>query len=198
LSAERRSVERILVSEAGQNAVFTLKIKGKGAVPAMIRDTQHDPVKGVLMHVDFLRVALDTRLKVRVPVEIKGDPIGVKQQGGLLELVQREVEIECLPGDIPDHFLVDVGEMAINDSFRVGDLKVDNRKIKVLTDALRVIAHVLPPRAEEEEKPAEVAVAGVEAAPAEPELIRKPRAEEEGEEGKEAEAKAPEGEGKKK
>ena len=121
----------------------------------------------------------------------------MKQQGGLLEIVQREVEIECLPGDIPGNFIVDVSELAMNDGIRVGDLKVDNRKIKVLTDATRVIAHVLPPRAEEEEKPAEV-VAGAEAAPAEPELIRKPRAEEEGEEGAEPAAKAPEGEGKKK
>ncbi|MCI0404368.1 MAG: 50S ribosomal protein L25/general stress protein Ctc [Acidobacteria bacterium] len=197
LSAERRTVERILHSGAGQNAVFTLKIKGKGAVPAMIRDTQLDPVKGSLLHVDFLRVALDIRLKVRVPVEVKGEPIGVKQQGGLLEIVQRDVEVECLPGDIPEHFTVDVSELSINDGIRVGDLKVDNRKIKVLTDATRVIAHVLPPRAEEEEKPAEVAVVGAEAPPAEPELIRKPRAEE-GEEGEEPAAKAPEGEGKKK
>lgn len=198
LSVDLRLVDRILHSGAGQNAVFTLKIKGKGNVPAMIRDAQHDPVKGLLMHVDFLRVALDTRLKVKVPVEVKGEPIGVKQQGGLLEIVQREVEVECLPADIPEHFTVDVGELSINDGIRVGDLKVDNRKIKVLTDSTRVIAHVLPPRAEEEEKPAEVAVAGAEAAPAEPELIRKPRAEEEGEEGAEPATKAPEGEGKKK
>jgi large subunit ribosomal protein L25 len=197
LSAERRTVERILVSGAGQNAVFTLKIRGKGNVPAMIRDTQVDPVKGILLHVDFLRVALDTRLKVRVPVEVKGEPIGVKQDGGLLEIVQREVEVECLPGDIPEHFTVDVSEMKINNGVRVGDLKVDNRKIKVLTDSTRVIAHVLPPRAEEEVKPAEAVVVGAEAAPAEPELIRKPRAEE-GEEGEQPEAKAPEGEGKKK
>jgi len=198
LSVDLRLVERILHTGAGQNAVFTLQIKGKGNVPAMIRDAQLDPVKGLLLHVDFLRVALDARLKVKVPVEVKGEPIGVKQQGGLLEIVQREVEVECLPGDIPEHFVVDVSELSINDGIRVGDLKVDNRKLKVLTDAARVIAHVVPPRAEEEEKPAEVVVAGAEAVPAEPELIRKPRAEEEGEEGAEPAAKAPEGEGKKK
>jgi len=197
LSVEPGAVTKILQSAAGQNAVFTLQVKGQGTVPAMIRDTQLDPVQGKLLHVDFLRVALDTRLKVKVPVEVKGEPIGVKQQAGILEIVQREVEIESLPGDIPDHFVVDVADLNINDSIRVGDLKVDNRKVKVLTDPVRVIAHVLPPRAEEEVKPAEAAVAAVTAeAPAEPELIRKPRAEEEEAEG--AEAAEGGGEGKKK
>jgi large subunit ribosomal protein L25 len=196
LSVDPGAVEKILHSAAGQNAVFTLQVKGHGTVPAMIRDTQHDPVKGKLLHVDFLRVALDTRLKVKVPVEVKGEPIGVKQQAGILEIVQREVEIESLPGDIPDHFVVDVADLNINDSIRVGDLKVDNRKVKVLTDPVRVIAHVLPPRAEEEAKPAEAAAAVTAEAPAEPELIRKPRAEEE--EGEGAEAAEGGGEGKKK
>ena len=180
LAVDPRAVEKILNSAAGQNAVFTLQVKGHGTVPAMIRDAQHDPVRGSLMHVDFLRVALDTRLKVKVPVEVRGEPIGVKQNAGILEIVQREVEVECLPADIPDHFVVEVGALDINDGVRVGDLKVDNRKIKVLTDPVRVIAHVLPPRAEEEVKPAEAAVAAVTTeAPAEPEIIRKPRAEEE-------------------
>jgi large subunit ribosomal protein L25 len=197
LSVEPAAVEKILHSAAGHNAVFTLQVKGHGTVPAMIRDAQHDPVKGQLLHVDFLRVALDTRLKVRVPVEVRGEPIGVKQNAGILEIVQRDVEVECLPADIPDHFLVEVGELNINDGVRVGDLKVDNRKVKVLTDPARVIAHVLPPRAEEEVKPAEAVVAAVTAeAPAEPELIRKPRAEGEEEEG--AAAAEGGGEGKKK
>lgn len=196
LSVEPGAVEKILHSAAGQNAVFTLQVKGQGTVPAMIRDTQHDPVRGSLLHVDFLRVALDARLKVKVPVEVRGEPIGVKQQAGILEIVQRDVEVECLPADIPDHFLVEVGELNINDSVRVGDLKVDNRKVKVLTDPTRVIAHVLPPRAEEEVKPAEAAIVAPTEAPAEPELIRKPRAE--GEEGEAAEVAEGGGEGKKK
>ena len=196
LTVEPGAVEKILHSAAGQNAIFTLQVKGHGTVPAMIRGTQHDPVRGSLLHVDFLRVALDTRLKVKVPVEVRGEPIGVKQQSGILEIVQREVEVECLPADIPDHFLVEVGELNINDGVRVGDLKVDNRKVKVLTDPTRVIAHVLPPRAEEEVKPAEAAVVLTTEAPVEPELIRKPRAE--GEEGEGAEAAEGGGEGKKK
>lgn len=196
LSVEPGAVEKILHSAAGQNAVFTLQVKGHGTVPAMIRDAQHDPVRGSLLHVDFLRVALDTRLKVKVPVEVRGEPIGVKQNAGILEIVQREVEVECLPADIPDHFVVEVSELNINDGVRVGDLKVDNRKVKVLTDPVRVIAHVLPPRAEEEVKPVEAAVVATTEAPVEPELIRKPHAEGEEEEG--AEAAEGGGEGKKK
>ena len=181
LRVDPRAVGRILQSEAGHNAVFTLAVKGQGKTPAMIRDWQVDPIRGQLLHVDFLRVALDTRLKVKVPVETRGESIGVKQQGGILELVQREVEVECLPGDIPDQFVVDVAELAINQSVRVGDLKVDNRKIRVLTDPNRIIVHVVAPRAVEEAKPAEEAVAAAVAAPeaAEPELIRKRKVEEE-------------------
>ncbi|MBI2956372.1 MAG: 50S ribosomal protein L25 [Acidobacteria bacterium] len=184
LSVDPRLVEKVLHSEAGQNALITLQVKGHGKASAMIRETQLEPVKGTLLHVDFLRVAMDVRLKVKVPVEVRGEPVGVKQQGGILVLEQREVEVECLPGDIPDHFQVDVSELAINQGFRVGDLVVDNRKLRILTDAERVIAHVMPPRAEEE-KPAEEVVAAVAAETAEPEVIRKgkPEAAEAGEEG---------------
>jgi len=181
LAVDPRLIEKILHSEAGQNAVFTLSIKGHGQTPAMIRDWQADPVKGRVLHVDFLRIAMDMRLKVKVPVHLRGEPIGVKQQGGILEPVQREVEVECLPGDIPDDFVVDVSELAIGKGVRVGDLKIDNRKLRILTDAERVLAHVVAPKAEEE-KPAEEVVAAVTAeAPAEPEVIRKGKAEAEGE-----------------
>jgi large subunit ribosomal protein L25 len=183
VAVDPRLIEKILHSEAGQNAVFTLSIKGHGQTPAMIRDWQADPVKGRVLHVDFLRIAMDTRLKVKVPVHLRGEPIGVKQQGGILEPVQREVEVECLPGDIPDEFVVDVSELAIGKGVRVGDLKIDNRKLRILTDAERVLAHVVAPKAEEE-KPAEeaVAAAATAEAPAEPEVIKKGKAEAEGEE----------------
>lgn len=184
LSVDPRAVEKILHSDAGHNAVFTLTIKGRGKTTAMIRDWQYEPVKGTLLHVDFLRIALDTRLKVKVPVETRGEPVGVKQQGGILEVVQREVEVECLPGDIPDQFVVEVSELSIAQSFRVGDLKVDNRKLHILTDPDRVIAHVLAPRVTEEEKPV-AEVVPVSEEPSEPELIRKRKAEAEAGEGKE-------------
>ena len=183
LSVDPRVVDKVLHSEAGHNAVFTLAIKGHGKTPAMIRDWQLDPVKGMLLHVDFLRIALDTRLKVKVPVEIHGEPIGVKQQGGILEIVQREIEVECLPSDIPDQFVVEVAELAINQGVRVSDLKVDTGKVRILTEPARVVVHVVAPKQVEEEKPAEEAVAVAVAAPesAEPELIRKRKPEAEGE-----------------
>lgn len=190
LSVDPRVVERILHSEQGHNAVFTLQIKGHGKSSAMIRDWQSEPVKGSLLHVDFLRVAMDTRLRVKVPVETRGEAIGVKQQAGILELVQREVEVVCLPGDIPESFTVEVTELAIGHGVRVGDLQVDNRKVRVLTDPDQVIVHVVAPRAVEEEKPAEeeAAVVAEGAEATEPEVFRKGKAE--GEEGEEPAAGA--------
>ncbi len=181
LSVDPRMVERLLHTEAGQNAVFTLTIKGQGQTPAMIREWQVDPVKGLLMHVDFVRIALDARLKVKVPVEVRGEPVGVKQQGGVLEQVLREVEVECLPGDIPDELVLDVSELAIGKGLRVSDLRFDAGKVRMLNEADEMIVHVVAPRAEEEPKPAEEAAVAAVAAPAEPELIRKRKPEEEAE-----------------
>ncbi|MFQ5695353.1 MAG: 50S ribosomal protein L25/general stress protein Ctc [Terriglobia bacterium] len=179
VSVDPRSIERVLHSEAGYNAVFTLTIDGKGKNAAMIREWQVEPVKGTLLHVDFLRIAMEKRLKVKVPVEIKGEPVGVKQQGGMLEIVHREVEIECLPADIPDHFIAEVAELTIGKSLRVADLKVDTGKLRLLTNEDEVVAHVIAPRVEEEEKPAEEAVAeaAADAETAEPEVVRKGKAE---------------------
>ena len=179
LSVDPRLVERVLRSDAGHNAVFTLSVKGQGKTPAMIRDWQLEPVRGYLMHVDFLRIAMTERLRVKVPVEPNGEPVGVKQQGGLLEQVHREVEVECLPEDIPDEFAVDVSELTIGEGIRIGDLKVDNTKVEILGDPEQVLLHVVAPRkVEEEEKPAEEVVAAAEGA--EPEVISKGKAEAEG------------------
>jgi large subunit ribosomal protein L25 len=117
---------------------------------------------------------MDVRLKVKVPVVAVGEAVGVKQQGGVAEYVNREIEMECLPTDIPDHLTIDISELKIGQSFRVGDLKAD-RRYRILTDSERVIAHIIAPKGIEEEKPAEEAVV---AAPAEPEVIRKGKAEE--------------------
>ncbi len=173
VSVDPRMVETILHSEAGHNAVFTLHIPGHAKTSAMIKDWQVEPVKGNLLHVDFFRIALDVRLKVKVPVQAVGEPVGVKQQGGVLEYVTREIEIECLPGDIPDHLTVDISELKIGQGVRVGDLRADKR-YRFLTDTDRVIAHVIAPKGLEE-KPAEEAVV---AEPTEPEVIRKGKAEE--------------------
>jgi len=180
VSVDPRAIERILHSEAGRNAVLALQIKGYGSTPAMIKDWQYEPVRGSLLHLDFLRIAMDVRLKVKVPVLPQGEPVGVKQQAGILEFVNREVEVECLPGDIPDHLTIDVSELKIGESFRVGDLKMD-RRYQVLTDSEQVLAHVIAPKVHEEEKPAEEL-----AEVTEPEVIRKGKVEE-----AEAEAEAP-------
>ncbi len=179
-----KEVLRVLRSDAGQNAIFNLEIKGKAPARVMLRDWQLDPVKGNLLHVDLVRVGRDHKLRVRIPIHVTGEAKGVKVQGGIFEFALREVEVECLPDDIPESLTIDVTELTIGKNLRVADLPL-GPKVKVLTDTNRVVAHVVTLKAEEE-KPAEEAV---EAAPAEPELIRKPRAEaEEGEGAEEAEA----------
>jgi large subunit ribosomal protein L25 len=132
-------------------------------------------------------VAMDVRMRVKVPVHTFGEPSGVKVQGGVYEIVAREVEVECLPADIPTEFKVDVSGLALNQSLRAGELTIDAAKIKLITDANAVLAHVVALRVEEE-KPAEAAVPG--AAPAEPEVIKKGKKEVEGEEGAEGGEKA--------
>jgi large subunit ribosomal protein L25 len=172
-----RKITEILHSESGHNAIFTLDIRGKAPARVMLRDWQVDPTHGDLLHVDMVRVVRDTRLKLKVPIHITGEAKGVKVQGGVFEFVLREVEVECLPDDIPDHITVDVTELTIGHNLRVADLPV-GEKVEVLTEPTRVVAHVVALRVEEEEKPAAEVV---EAAPAEPEVIRKGKAEEEGE-----------------
>jgi large subunit ribosomal protein L25 len=174
VTVDPEGIHEVLHSESGHNAIFTLQVRGKAPARAMVRDWQLEPVKGRLLHVDFVRIALDTRLKLKVAIHVTGEPQGVKVQGGIFEFVLREVEVECLPDDIPEAITVDVTPLSLGQSLRVADLAI-SPKVKVLTEPTRVVAHVVALKAEEE-KPAEVA----EAAPAEPEVIRKGKAEEEG------------------
>lgn len=183
IRVDPKKISAIFHSESGHNAIFTLDIRGKAPARVMLRDWQVDPVHGDLLHVDLVRVARDAKLKVGIPIHVTGEPKGVKVQGGIFEFMLREVDVECLPDDIPDHVMVDVTELLIGKNLRVSDLSL-GPNIKVLTDPSRVVAHVVVLKVEEE-KPAEVA----EAAPAEPELIRKGKAEEEKEEGEKGEAK---------
>ena len=194
VAVNAKQVAGILRSEAGHNTIFTVKLPG-GEHKAILKDWQVDPVKGSLLHVDLLRVAMDVRMRVKVPVHTFGEPQGVKMQGGIFEMVTREVEIECLPSEIPDEIKVEVSELLIGKQLRAADLPLDPQKVKLITDPQRVVAHVVALRAEEE-KPAEAAVE-VEAAPAEPEVIKKGK--KEAEEGEEAEGEAKsEGKGKEK
>ncbi|HXZ29218.1 MAG TPA: 50S ribosomal protein L25 [Terriglobales bacterium] len=186
VSLDPKQVARILHSESGHNTIFDLQV-GPERTKAMIVDWQLEPVKGGLLHVDLKRIAMDERIKVKVPIHLKGEAAGVKTQGGVLEQLLREVEVECLPSDIPGHIEVDVTELVFGKVVRVSELP-RSEKIKFLTDAHYPVAHVISIKEEEVAAPVE---AGVEAAPAEPEVIKKGK-QEVGEEGAaEAEAAAP-------
>jgi large subunit ribosomal protein L25 len=192
LAVNAKQVARILRSETGHNTIFSVTVDAGGQERAMLKDWQVDPISGKLLHVDLLRIAMDVRMRVKVPVHVFGEPQGVKMQGGVFEMVTREVELECLPGDIPEEFKVDVSDMLIGKQLRAADLPFDPAKIKLVTDPTRVLAHVVVLKKEEE--PAPEAAVAAEAAPAEPEVIKKGKKEEEGEGEGAAEAPAPKAE----
>ena len=171
---ESRSLTTAFRQGAGDNAIYLLKMAGTDQTRhAMIREIDRDPVSREILHVDFLRVLMDVKVRVPVAIELSGTPKGVKQEGGILDFVTREIEIECLPSDIPAHLIVDVSEVGMGESFRVSQVSAPEG-IRILADADRVIAHVAHPAKEEE-----VAAVPVEAAPAaaEPEVIKKGKAE---------------------
>ena len=184
LSLDPRQVSRILHSASGHNTIFDLALEGGERSKAMIVDWQYEPIKGSLLHIDLKRIAMDQKLKVMVPVTLKGEPAGVKQEGGILEQLMREVEIECLPSDIPSSIEVDVSHLVHGTVLRVSDLPHD-AKLKFLSDANRPVAHVISIKEEVAATPEAVAAEAA-AAPAEPEVIKKGKQEAEGEEGAEA------------
>lgn len=184
MSVNARQIARILRSETGHNTIFTVQVSGHKDERAMLKDWQVDPVSGSLLHVDLLRIAMDVRMRVKVPVHTFGEPEGVKLQGGIFEMVTREVELECLPADIPEEFKIDVSGLTIGKQLRAADLPIDPNKVKLVTDPQRVLAHVVVLKKEEEVAAPEAAAAATEATPAEPEVIKKGKKEvEEGEEG---------------
>jgi len=174
-----KELEEIIHKSGGSNVIVDLKVEGDGAGDrkAIIREIQRDPVEGSILHLDLQHISLTERITVEVPIVLIGTPIGVKDGGGILEHLLREVEVECLPTDIPSKLEVEVSGLNIGDSLHVSDLKADRVTIK--TEADRAIAAVVPPTILEEAKPAE------EAAPAEPELVKEKKDEEAGEGGKE-------------
>jgi large subunit ribosomal protein L25 len=201
VSVDPRHVLRILRSESGHNTIFDLSVvhaggNGEGAkaenAKAMIVDWQYEPIKGHLLHIDLKRIAMDKALRVNVPIMLQGVPAGVKTEGGILEQMLREVEIECLPGDIPGHIDVDVSELTFGKVLRVADLP-HTEKLKFLTDANQPVAHVTSVKEEVVAAPEAVA-AEAGAAPAEPEVIKKGKAETD----EEGEADKPEKKGEKK
>ena len=171
-----KEVNKILHSRTGHNTIFNMTITGGETTPVMIVDWQLDPIKDALLHVDLKRIDLTQRIIVKVPVMTQGDPKGVKIQGGIHELVTREVEIECLPDEIPEEFTVNVSELMIGQSIRAGDIPLSG-SMKLISPADAVISHVVSLRAEE----TTTAETGGAAAPAaEPEVIKKGKKEEEG------------------
>jgi large subunit ribosomal protein L25 len=189
VSVDPRQVLRILHSETGHNTIFDLTFNEGERTKAMIVDWQYEPLKGKLLHIDLKRIAMDKVLTVNVPIFLKGEAAGVKQEGGILEQMLREVEIECLPGDIPSHIDVDVSDLTFGKVLRVSDLP-HSEKLKFLTDANQPVAHVTSVKEEVVETP-EAAAAEAAAAPAEPEVIKKGKQETE-EEGAEGAAEKPE------
>ena len=173
-----KELTRILQSKSGHNTIFNLAVTGGENVPVMIVDWQTDPIKSHLLHADLQRIDLTRRLRVMVPVHAVGDPKGVKLQGGLHEVITREIEIECLPDDIPEGFTVDASELMMGQAVRAADVVLTGSMI-LLSNPEAVISHIVAMKAEEVVAPVEGEVVAAPAAAAEPEVIKKGKKEEE-------------------
>jgi large subunit ribosomal protein L25 len=179
IAVNPRALLRILHSESGVNTLISLKLKGGAETKVLVKEYQLDPVSHAVLHADFYRIRMDRAIRVTIPVAVKGEPKGVKQQGGVLEFIRREIEIECLPADIPESVEVDVSELLLHQGVRVRDLTM-NPKWKAISDADMMLVHIIMPKAEEAAASADAAAAApvAPAAPAEPEVIKKGKKEE--------------------
>ena len=164
VTVDPKVITKILYSDSGHNTIFDLTIEGKGATKAMIVDWQNEPIKGKLLHIDLKRIAMDKAMRVSVPVQLVGVPVGVKSHGGILGQVLHEVEVECLPGDIPSHIDIDVTNLDINGAIHISDLPHTD-KLTFLDEEDALVAHVTLVKAEAEPEPT--------AGPAEPEVAKK-------------------------
>jgi large subunit ribosomal protein L25 len=181
IAVDPKVLLRILHSESGVNTLIGLQLDG-GDTRVLVKEYQLDPIDHKLLHADFYQVAMDKTLVVTVPIVLKGEAKGVKQQGGIVDFVNRDIEIEVLPGDIPENIVVDVTELMLHEGIRVRDLNLEGAKWKPISEPETMIVHVVTPKAEEPEPTAEVAAAGAAAAPAapaEPEVIKKGKVEKE-------------------
>jgi len=193
IEVDPKQISRILFSETGHNTIFDVEVAGQPTAKAMIVDWQREPLKDLLIHIDLKRIALDKTLRVSVRVKLLGIPLGVRTSGGILDQVLREVEVECLPADIPSRIDLDVTELAMHGVLRVSDLPHSD-KIKYLNAEDATVAHVVSIR-EEAPTAAEVeaaATAAAAAATAEPEVAKKGKPEEAGAKKADAGAKKPE------
>jgi len=181
-----KAILQIVHSGSGYNTIFNLDIEGRENTPVMVVDHQNDPIRGTLLHADLKRIDLTKRIRVAIPIGTTGEAKGVKTQGGLLEVISRAAEIECLPDEIPESFTVDVTELMMGQSKRFSDLPMSG-SMKLIGSPETVIAHIVAMRAEEVKPAAEVAPTAEAAAPAagaEPEVIKKGKKEEAAEEAK--------------
>jgi large subunit ribosomal protein L25 len=180
VSVNPREISKIVHSKTGYNTIFNLAIEGGETTPVMLVDNQVHPVKGTLLHADLKRIDLTKRIRVAIPVLTEGEPAGVKVQGGLLELITRAIEIECLPDEIPESFTINVSELMIGQSRRASHVALSG-SMKLISAPDSVIAHCVALRAEEEPAAATAEAAAPEAAApgTEPEVIKKGKKEEE-------------------
>ena len=189
VAVDPKPLMRILHSGSGVNTLITLKVDGQGDSRVLVKEFLVDPITSSLLHADFYRVNMDRRIQVSVPVVIKGEARGVKVDGGILDFVHREIELECLPAEIPNAIEVDVTNLGINDAIHLRDV-IGQATWVAISDPDMMLVHVIMPRAVEEPAPADAAVAA--AAPvaaAEPEVIKKGKAETEGEDAAKAKDK---------
>src|SRR5260221_2785565 len=184
IAVDPKMLLRILHSDSGVNTLIGLEGAGLTAGrKVLVKEYQLDPIDHKLLHADFYAVAMDKVIIVTVPVLIKGEPKGVKQQGGIVDFVSREIAVECLPADIPEHIDLDISELMLHQGVRVRDIP-QTAKWKPVTEGEAMIVHVIMPKAEEVATPADTAAAAT-ATPAEPEVIKKGKKEEGEEEKKE-------------
>ena len=175
IAVDPKALLKILRSQSGVNTLISLKLEGAAATKVLVREYQIHPVGRDLLHADFYYVAMDKVLRVTVPVHLTGEAKGVKAEGGIVDFVHRDIVVECLPADIPEHLVVDISELGLHDGVRVRDLPAG--KWKAVSDADMLIVHVVPPKVEAEPAPADAAAAAAPAAPAEPEVIKKGKVE---------------------
>jgi large subunit ribosomal protein L25 len=179
IAVDPKVLLRILHSESGVNTLIGLEGLDLAGGKVLVKEYQLDPIDHKLLHADFYTVAMDKAITVTVPIVLKGEPKGVKQQSGIVDVVNREIDVECLPGDIPENITIDISELMLHEGLRVKEIVASGRW-KVVSDPETMIVHVVTVKAEEEPAPeAAAAAAATPAAPAEPEVIKKGKKEEE-------------------
>ena len=181
VSVDPKTLLKVLRSESGRNTILSLDLGDAGKASAILKSWQVDPINEKFIHADFYRIAMDVAIRVKIPILAKGEARGVKVDAGILEVIMRELEVECLPGDIPERIEVDVTDLGLHGGIRVSELKVSD-KVKVLDDGDQIVVHVVSVKEEAAPvaaAPAEGEAAAPPAAPAEPEVMKKGKKEEE-------------------